>query len=430
MIKLYNADCLTGLRRFEENSIESLVTDPPAGISFMGREWDKDKGGRDKWIAWMENVARECLRILKPGAHAFVWSLPRTSHWTATAWENAGFEVRDRVAHVFGSGFPKSLDVSKAIDRMAGVERSIIGHKGGRYTSPRRNSPHHMNRERGVEGGHGEGSRAAMLTAPATDAAKQWDGWGTALKPAVEDWWLFRKPLSEKTVAQNVLKWGTGALNIDESRVGTEKVGWTGARGGSDDPTQSKGRNYRMGEGEARPVQGRWPANLIHDGSDEVMELFPQTKSGWRNTDAGTDTNGASFKTSPTARTGLHYGNDSGSAARFFYCAKPSKRERDEGTNGRNNHPTVKPLALMCYLIKLITPPNGMVLDPFMGSGTTGKAAKELGFRFIGIEKEKEYFEIAEKRIAEISKEIKLPLFENNNENLHRAQEKDICARR
>jgi len=211
--QVLNGDCLEVLRGMADNSVDSIVTDPPAGIAFMGKEWDRDKGGRDAWIAWMRSVAAECLRVIKPGGHAFVWAIPRTSHWTGMAWEDAGWQPRDKCYHIFGSGFPKSHNLSG-----------------------------------------------------------EWNGWGTALKPAAEEWWLFRKPLAG-TVAANVLAWGTGALNVDGCRVGDDVVGWGGGQGGSPDPTQSKGRNYRMAAGEARPVTGRWPANLVLSYPEDEYQL-------------------------------------------------------------------------------------------------------------------------------------------------------------
>ena len=177
-IKLHLGDCLEYMKSQPDNFFDSIVTDPPAGISFMGKDWDKDKGGRDAWIAWMTVIASEAYRVLKPGAHALVWALPRTSHWTATAWEDAGFEVRDRVSHLFGSGFPKSHNISKAIDKMAGAEREILGESP--YNARRPNPPVS---ERYAQAGH-----KANITAPATPEAQQWDGWGTALKPCMEDW--------------------------------------------------------------------------------------------------------------------------------------------------------------------------------------------------------------------------------------------------
>jgi len=211
-------DCLEVLSTLPEDSIDAIVTDPPAGIAFMGKEWDKDKGGRDAWIAWMSQVASECLRVIKPGGHALVWALPRTSHWTGMAWEEAGWGPRDKISHVFGSGFPKSLDISKALDKMAGAERDIIG------VAKRSNAKGHV-----TNYSKWDRPEEYDITAPATPAAKQWAGWGSAIKPSHEDWWLFRKPLEEATIAANVLRWGTGGLNIDGCRISTNGEHPTGS---------------------------------------------------------------------------------------------------------------------------------------------------------------------------------------------------------
>lgn len=238
------------LKKIPDNSIDSIVTDPPAGISFMGRGWDTDKGGRDHWIAWMQEVATECKRVLKPGGHAFVWAIPRTSHWTATAWENAGFEIRDVVAHIFGSGFPKSLNIGKAVDKLLGNEREVTGSykvpdiKGDAYGT--------MNEK--------QGGSYKNIEVNKTKGTSEWEGWGTALKPAREDWILMRKPLAEKTVAQNVLKYGTGGINIDESRVEGQWEGSTRTNTPFTNNVYSGGWNKI--ETEQHP-QGRFPANLI-----------------------------------------------------------------------------------------------------------------------------------------------------------------------
>lgn len=279
---LYLGDNLAVMATLPDNSVDAVVTDPPAGIAFMSKKWDHDKGGRTQWIAWMTQVAAECRRILKPGGHALVWAIPRTAHWTATAWEDAGFEVRDRIAFCFGGGFPKSLDVSKAMDKREGAEREVIGQK---WADKYPNGP----------GGNSfsvhqspDGSRTAgntMETAPATDAAKQWDGFGSALKPAIEDWYLLRKPL-DGTIAGNVLKHGVGGLNIGACRV--EPTGESRERVGE----ASQERRYTEVGGTdfaAKPgvrggdPTGRFPAHFIHDGSPEVMECFPVTTSGSRN---------------------------------------------------------------------------------------------------------------------------------------------------
>jgi site-specific DNA-methyltransferase (adenine-specific) len=415
------------MRTMADNSVDAIVTDPPYGLSFMGKKWDYDVPEQAVW--------EECLRVLKPGGHLLAFAGTRTQHRMAVRIEDAGFEIRDMIAWVYGSGFPKSMDVGKAIDKAAGVEREVVGTKGLNGYKSKADGP-----SRG-SGLRSDFDKVNQLTAPATDAARQWQGWGTALKPALEPITMARKPL-DGSVAANVLAHGTGALNIDATRIAGE-------------PVQSQRANTTANftspmEPGVRPreysTSGRWPANLIHDGSDEVVGLFPMTTSGvtvLRNRTGETMKPGSvygSFKAPPQPDFGYR---DSGSAARFFYCAKASKADRDEGldhmpevarstefgqlhpgtsesgnTTGnylprRNHHPTVKPTALMRYLCRLITPPGGTILDPFMGSGSTGKAAKLEGFKFIGIEREAEYIAIAQARIdaAKEEQDNQLELF-------------------
>jgi DNA modification methylase len=388
-IRLIHGDCREVLATLPADSLDACVTDPPAGISFMGKDWDGNKGGRERWIDWMARVMCDVYRVLKPGAHAVVWALPRTSHWTATAVEDAGFEVRDVLMHVFGSGFPKSLDVGKAMDRAAGAEREVVrprsyelrnggGYSGGLNTTKPR-------------------SESAEISLPATDLARQWQGWGTALKPAAEHWILARKPLVG-TVAQNVAKYGTGALNIDGCRVGSGgQLKWAeprdmGYHGGTD--------NGPVPATES-PL-GRWPANVIHDGSEEVLAAFAEYGEKTSGKDCVRGKSGA-WSAGDVIHPGLGeagqpqvwYG-DSGSAARFFYTAKASRDERGDG----NTHPTVKPLALIDYLVRLVTPPDGTVLDPFLGSGTTALACYRRHFGCVGIEQSADYLAIAESRLA------------------------------
>ena len=403
MIKLIHGDCLDQLRLLPDCSVDSVVTDPPYGLSFMGKKWDYDVPGVEVWT--------ECLRVLKSGGHLLAFAGTRTQHRMAVRIEDAGFEIRDMIAWVYGSGFPKSHDVSKAIDKAAGAERNVVG-----FDMTCRLS---ANKNLNDDGWSKIGQQGAPITAPATDAAKQWDGWGTALKPALEPITVARKPLIG-TVAENVLAHGTGGLNVDGCRVSGE--GW-GTRTNSPETKQVYG-DYAYIKTQAHDL-GRWPANFIHDGSEEVVGLFPHTKAGVAiRSRSGGKTCHSNQEKPPMADMGYA---DGGSAARFFYCAKASKSDRDEGCEGleerqrdesrkegnvggdnprnrgvnlrTNHHPTVKPTDLMRYLCRLVTPPGGTVLDPFMGSGSTGKAAVLEGFSFIGIEREAEYIAIAEARM-------------------------------
>jgi hypothetical protein len=382
---LLHGDCLEKLRELPACSVDACVTDPPYGLSFMGKKWDYDVPGEDIW--------RECLRVLKPGGHLLAFAGTRTQHRMAVRIEDAGFEIRDMIAWVYGSGFPKSLDVSKAIDKAAGAEREVVGS----YTvgGPAAKGKHKGRAAAASDEGAAIGcTKDLAITAPATPEAQQWDGWGTALKPALEPITVARKPF-KGTVAANVLEHGTGAINIDGCRVwGTKGVPAS---------LSSAGRlGWSTGGDMERKQQqnGRWPANLIHDGSDEVVGLFPQTTSGG-GFQQGMIQHSRTYNVAKGAeaeRVRDAYERDNGgSAARFFYTAKCSKKDRGEG----NTHPTVKPTDLMRYLCRLVTPPGGIVLDPFMGSGSTGKAAMLEGFRFIGIEREAEYLEIAKQRMQE-----------------------------
>lgn len=418
--QLLLGDCLVRLKELPDNSVDSLVTDPPAGISFMSADWDSNKGGSKEWINWLSQVMTEVRRVLKPGAHGFVWALPRTSHWTAMAIEWSGLEIRDCVTHLFGSGFPKSLDVSKAIDKAAGEQGALLGMK----THARSGGKDWAKRP-----GSNSAPRVESIHAPASAASAAWEGWGTALKPAAEFWWLARKPLTEKTVAANVLKWGTGGLNIEGCRVPGKLEG---------DPNRfakTDGAEF-VARFNIPPVvrnEGRFPANLILDETAAEM-LDAQSgilKSGELK---GYEIPGASRNghlVGKAARIIEKSTASAGGASRFFYTAKPSNWERNAGLtdlpeglarsamvscNGQgdqrldgkpiakrqNIHPTVKPFALMRYLITMITPPGGTVIDPFLGSGTTGAVAVACGFKFIGIEREEEYLEIARRRIADV----------------------------
>lgn len=382
MFTLHHDDCIAVLRAMPDNSVDSIVTDPPYGLSFMGKRWDYDVPSVEVWA--------ECLRVLKPGGHLLAFAGTRTQHRMAVRIEDAGFEIRDLIAWVYGSGFPKSLDVSKAIDKAAGAEREVVGE--------RKKLQSFGEGVNAVFGGGPDKGGVQQITTPATDAARQWQGWGTALKPALEPITVARKPLIG-TVAENVLTHGTGAINVDGCRVGSEGgTSKVGMAVGASTVNAFGGRLNTARFGVAVDGLGRWPANLIHDGSDEVVELFPSEAGAAapvhkRNGDTSRNAFGA-FK-GDVDEAGSTFQGDSGSAARFFYCPKASKRDR----GGDNSHPTVKPTELMRYLCRLVTPPGGLVLDPFMGSGSTGKAAALEGFRFIGIEKEQQYILIARARI-------------------------------
>lgn len=591
--KVIHGDCTEVLTQFADNTFDSIISDPPSGISFMGKEWDTFT--RKEFIEFIENVFSEALRVLKPGGYGLVWAIPRTSHWTATGLENAGFEIRDVITHHFGSGFPKSLDVSLALDQKACKEQ-LEKELGRKPTKEEFKQAWENFREPvgekvidvGMQGGQMHVGRpserqserqSVVVGAPKSPEAIQWDGWGTALKPATEHWILCRKPIEEKSIAENVLKYGTGGINIDATRVGTEERTYDITMTPGNFETTNGGKNIKSGsatvtgrfpanlvlshspeckfigttkekipggsghmmyknnsfnpktttrkprkEGEWKDKsgfkaetnnvaehdpRGRFPANLILSHSEECKPLgTTKIKAGSRIT-KGMSKNGKGAGTmrddnwepkdiqkiaeyvnedgtqtienwdcvegcpvkqldeqSGVIKSGLMkagterqmsngnpntyawwdsdtvrndtYG-DIGGASRFFYVPKPSRYERNKGckslpvaeenlqgldTRGRtleredgsktlvdrwipsprqNNHPTVKPVELMRYLIKMITPKGGLLLDPFGGSGTTGIAAKLEGCNYILIEKEKESFDIAEARIAAYS---------------------------
>lgn len=430
-----NLDLLPTL---EDNSVDSIVTDPPYELGFMGKKWDSTG------IAYNPDLWRECLRVLKPGAHLLSFGGTRTWHRIAVAIEDAGFEVRDSIAWMYGSGFPKSLDISKAIDKQAGAEREIIG--PNRYAGRRIESSGPLN----GDNTYGQFGIPAGETAPATPEAKQWEGWGTALKPAFEPVIVARKPLIG-TVAENVLTYGTGGLNIDGSRVNNltqREKNWTPQRQQANNPIQFGGAK----SGDVISMykeNGRWPANVI---LDEYTAGLLDEQSGIRQA-GGFPKKVDRSKTTIYPRFSIEEKEkrinlDSGGASRFFYVAKASKRDRNEGleeleaksaaemtgrkegsaglvmkhadgsdkanayagTTGsarQNFHPTVKPTELMRYLVKLVTLPNGLVLDPFTGSGSTGKAAILEGFSFLGMEMTEDYIPIIEGRLRHAETQVK-----------------------
>lgn len=438
-----NGDCLQVLKELEDNSVDSLVSDPPYELGFMGKSWD------NTGIANNIELWKECLRVLKPGAYLLAFGGTRTYHRMACAIEDAGFEIRDMIEWTYGSGFPKSLNIGKAIDKMQGNEREVVGES--KWSQPAKSG--HFGGLTGEDIKFIENKE--RFTPLETKGTSAWEGYGTALKPAHEPIVMARKPLAEKTVAENVLKYGTGGINIDESRVGNT----TETHSKSSESAKGKGIFGEYGEVKTEIKDyGRFPANLIHDGSEEVLKEFPNVKTG----SITKDIDGRSSNSLGTFKvfTGRHNG-DNGSASRFFkqcefddeelefnreqierqilnypsffYCAKASKSERNEGCeeipekfmNGMdkmggekcgmltgsgnprvgvnsNNHPTVKPLKLMEYLIKMVTPKGGVVLDPFAGSGTTLVASKKLGYKYIGIELTKEYIPIINARLEAV----------------------------
>lgn len=439
-------DCVEVMAGLPAGSVDAVVTDPPYGIGFMGKDWDTIKGddrdwgrmggptGRDNrthtqrggamhagkydlslpanhaFQAWVGLWAAEALRVLKPGGHLLAFGGTRTYHRLTCALEDAGFEIRDCLAWLYGSGFPKSLDVSKAIDKAAGAEREVVS-TGENWGASRLSEG---------KTGYGDYEGSWNVTAPATDDARAWDGWGTALKPAHEPIVLARKPLAG-TVAANVVQHGTGALNVDGCRIGADGGTRNDSRGEQQGVTYARGA-LAGDYGELVPGLGRWPANVLLD--EQAAHMLDQ-QTGESVSRAGTPRAGRNGDGWGMTATGAEY-DDSGGASRFFYVAKASRAERNAGLDGfdpqilngfnasprvghgevrnesphRNHHPTVKPVALMRWLIRLITPPNGTILDPFTGSGTTGIAAALEHVNFIGIERDKEYAAIAQARIA------------------------------
>ena len=395
-MQIVNDECLQAIRKLPDNYFDSVVTDPPYGISFMGKRWDYHIPKVEVW--------REVYRVLKPGGHILVACGTKTQHRMAVNIEDAGFEIRDIISWIYGSGFPKSMDVSKAIDKTLGVEREKV----------KIEDPSYLRNQKSIAGGEDVdgGDRPWLVEArekgyhltdskvPVSPEAERWEGYGTGLKPAMELFTLARKPISEKTIAANVLRWGTGALNIDACRIEIDSELDDKRLGGKGDWSSEKmAKNVYEGGYAGKRVtsssKGRFPANVIHDGHQLVLDLFPHTKTGamkkpYAYTNTGTSMGAPSGHTKQ-----IHEANE-GSAARFFYCAKASRKERGKD----NDHPTVKPVKLMEYLINLINPKGGRVLDCYAGSGSTGVAARNLGVECILIEREKEYCHIISRRLG------------------------------
>ena len=471
---LYCDDCIDRMKQMIDDGVQvdSIVTDPPYELGFMGKQWD------DTGIAFSKETWELALKLLKPGGHLLAFSGSRTYHRMAVAIEDAGFEIRDQIMWLYGSGFPKSLNIGKAIDKKLGNERDVVG-KGKPMSSL------------GVM--HDDDWKSDD-SYKETMGNSEYEGWGTALKPAHEPVVMARKPLSEKTIVANVLKHGTGGINIDGCRVGlsegddsrlggkgtwkTDKMakdvyvgGYAGEKTGSSElgrfpsnvmhdgsdavkevfpkrkttnrksrpddnvfTNENSGMKQEVNHYADADPRGRFPSNVMHDGSDAVKGVFPDTKAGKYKGEGSKS--GGIWDNSTGSPAGREYG-DEGSASRYFYSPKVSKKERNQGCDGmpikktssmsgrrdphemdkskidndvtgrfvterKNVHPTVKPVELMKYLCRMVTPKDGTVLDPFMGSGSTGMAAKYEGFDFIGIEREKEYFEIATLRIDSV----------------------------
>ena len=362
--------------------IDSCVTDPPYGLSFMGKSWDYDVPQKELW--------EKVFASLKNGSHLLSFFGSRTYHRGAIPIEDAGFEIRDQLMWLYGSGFPKSHNIGKAVDKLQGNEREVVG-----------KNPNSRSAELHKKTVYESGLRDNAVI---TKGTSEYEGWGTALKPAHEPIVMARKPFTG-SVANNVLEHGTGGINIDECRVGTDDMKFTKASSLGNNMTMDGGKANKDYIGEDK--QGRFPANVMHDGSDLVQEIFPKTgkSSGGRSYQNTNQMYSGGWADEMGNKTDPGFG-DEGTAARYFYCPKASKKDRDEG----NNHPTVKPTELMRYLCRLVTPKGGIVLDPFMGSGSTGKAAILEGFHFVGIELDPDYFEIAcariEKAVQDKNKEL------------------------
>lgn len=456
-MKLLLGDCLDKLKELDDNSVDSIVTDPPYGLGFMGKDWDtfdKSQFGKkgeegendlknkknfkilpryntDGLYDFTKDWAKECYRVLKPGGHLLSFAGSRTYHKICMGIEDAGFEIRDQLMWIYGSGFPKSMNVGMKVDEKLGNKRKLVERP---KSEQRPNADNSRDKNKDIGGFAMSNNKYKSV------GNSEWEGWGTALKPAHEPIVMARKPLSEKTVVDNVLEWGTGGINIDASRIGLdEELDKSQLRTiNRSQKTENDGWGMNSNGGDVAQVvrpEGRFPANVIFD--EEAGKILDEQtgilKSGFMK--AGTqrimsegDVNTYGYYDSDTTYNDTY--GDSGGASRFFYCPKTSKTDRNEGldefeeksrsdankmmgksgnfktgsgndrtTEFKNNHPTVKPTDLMLYLIRMVTPKGGTTLDPFMGSGSSGKAAVRGGFDFVGVEREEEYMKIAKARI-------------------------------
>ncbi len=423
IIKIHCGNSLDVLKTFPSNSVDAVVTDPPYGLSFMGKKWDCQVPDQKIW--------EECLRVVKHGGYLLSFAGTRTQHRMAVRIEDAGFEIRDVIAWVYGSGFPKSLNIGKAVDNLLGNEREVIGID--------------KDADRFKKYKEQDGCSRNIFNDEITKGHSQHEGWGTALKPAFEPITMARKPLAENTVAENVMAWGTGGINIDGCRVEADNLAklqknWNRIQSKSQGIASTGIKAIDLSK---NAPTGRFPANFIHDGSEEVLAIFPDTnpsKAGIRKPNESNLNCYGKYN----AQSELIAGHeDAGSSAsRFFYCAKASKQDREEGLDGfeykevhrfgqglgegldpdapainKNNHPTVKPVDLMRYLCRMVTPTGGIILDPFMGSGSTGKAAALEGFDFIGIDLDENYCKISEARINEAIKVYELARSHDEHHN-------------
>jgi DNA modification methylase len=434
-VRLYLGDCIEVLAEMDAESVDAVVCDPPYGLEFMGKDWDapwrgdvvadpasvggfQDGNGGNPFSRsrirfgigggfqqWCETWAREALRVLKPGGHLLAFGGTRTFHRLTCGIEDAGFEVRDCLSYLYGSGFPKSLDVSKAIDKAAGAERVRVGNGASSCPGLAAGGECGCAERYGDERSMSGGTVHAPATAPATDAAREWQGWGTALKPAWEPCVVARKPLAG-TVAENVQRYGTGAINVDGCRIGTRVETWPLSRAWGAGYVPGGDRSKDRTEATGTAPEGRWPANVALDEAAAAMldaqsgeRKSPSTYT--RSATVASTTYGEGMGAVGAGDQSNGYG-DTGGASRFYYTAKASRADRNT-SGATNTHPTVKPTDLMRWLVRLVTPPGGVVLDPFAGSGSTLVAARAEGFRAIGIEREDEYAEIIAQRLSQLS---------------------------